>query len=400
MTDPRIYLAIDNCFASKRWTRPAEWTRLIKSLGLSYIEASADNECDPLYSTSGYMEGWINEVRENCEINEVVIANLYSGHGTYSTLGLGHNDVRIKDKMLEDWLKPMALTAAKVQAGIGFFCHAFSYATMQSPELYKNAENELLERLASFAVFCKKAGVKTAGIEQMYSPHQIPWTIQGAEDLLRKVYNMSGCPFYITIDTGHQTGQQKFLRPDSVRIKEFAGSCISQGKIKSLWLGSESATELLNRMILKRENIDENFINVLNLKMDQVPYMFADVRDGDTFKWLESLGCYSPIIHLQQTNGNSSAHWPFDNEHNEHGIIKAEKVFSAIASSYSRNIDKCMPPGCDEIFLTLEIFSGTADLYDEILQKVISSVEYWRQYIPRDGMRLSEIMNGFTTART
>ena len=48
MKDPKIYLAIDNCFGSKRWTEPREWMDTIKSLGVYYVEASADTECDPL----------------------------------------------------------------------------------------------------------------------------------------------------------------------------------------------------------------------------------------------------------------------------------------------------------------------------------------------------------------
>ena len=56
--NPKIYLAIDNCFASKRWTDPEKWMNVIKSLGLNYVEASADNECDPLYLGSEYMKRW------------------------------------------------------------------------------------------------------------------------------------------------------------------------------------------------------------------------------------------------------------------------------------------------------------------------------------------------------
>jgi len=33
MEYPRIYLAIDNCFASKRWTTPAEWMDIAKEAG-------------------------------------------------------------------------------------------------------------------------------------------------------------------------------------------------------------------------------------------------------------------------------------------------------------------------------------------------------------------------------
>ena len=47
---PRIYLAIDNCVFYKRWTEPGEWAEKIRSLGVKYVEASADTEHDPLYS--------------------------------------------------------------------------------------------------------------------------------------------------------------------------------------------------------------------------------------------------------------------------------------------------------------------------------------------------------------
>ena len=63
MEFPRIYLAIDNCFASKRWTDPYEWMSLIKDMGVAFVEVSADNECDPLYMGSEYMNGWIEKVK-------------------------------------------------------------------------------------------------------------------------------------------------------------------------------------------------------------------------------------------------------------------------------------------------------------------------------------------------
>ena len=31
---PKIYLAIDNCFASKRWTTPNQWAKVISDLGV------------------------------------------------------------------------------------------------------------------------------------------------------------------------------------------------------------------------------------------------------------------------------------------------------------------------------------------------------------------------------
>ena len=61
---PELYLVLDNCFAIKRWVRPAEWMRVAKEIGFSYVQASTDNEMDPLFSTEGYMDEWFREVEK------------------------------------------------------------------------------------------------------------------------------------------------------------------------------------------------------------------------------------------------------------------------------------------------------------------------------------------------
>jgi len=123
---PDIYLAIDNCFASKRWTKPLRWMEVCRDIGVYYVEASADTECDPLYTTSGYLREWTDAIRDAKRETGITVFGLYSGHGTYATLGLGHDDRRIRKHILYNWLFPMIDTAAALNAGLGFFCHAFS----------------------------------------------------------------------------------------------------------------------------------------------------------------------------------------------------------------------------------------------------------------------------------
>ncbi len=213
MIDPKIYLSVDNCFASKRWTQPEEWVEITAGFGARYIEVSADNECDPLYSDSDYLKEWVSAVKVACRKYDVKIANLYSGHGTYSTLGLGHFDTRCRDRIQNEWIGRMIDNAAKLEAGLGFFCHAFPQSILRDPRLYARAKEDLFRRLSEIAVTASEAGLPSIGVEQMYSPHQIPWTIDGAVELLARVFGQSGVPFFITIDTGHQVGQKKFLRP-------------------------------------------------------------------------------------------------------------------------------------------------------------------------------------------
>jgi D-erythrulose 1-phosphate 3-epimerase len=389
--DPRIYLAIDNCFASKRWTTPKVWLELIHSLGINYVEASADNECDPLYSGEAYLMDWTKQVIEHTELLSMKVANLYSGHGTYTTLGLAHTDERVKERMLNMWLEPMATIAGEIEAGFGFFTHAFADEILQDPSRYSEAKEELINRLSDFSAFCQNVGVKTPGIEQMYSPHQIPWTIKGAKELIRNIYKRSQSPFYLTIDTGHQSGQRKFLRPGINKLKEWASE-YREGKVrKGLWLGPQTAYTLWEDMLSSPLSLENDYINRIYTEMDRFPYLFSENEDGDPYKWLEELGRYSPIVHLQQTNGTTSSHWPFDIEHNHKGIIQAYKVLEGLEYSYNQPQDPSMPPPCPNIYLTLEVFSGTSELNQDILKKIKDSIHYWRKAIPEDGLPLSQL---------
>ena len=91
----------------------------------------------------------------------------------------------------------------------------------------------------------------------------------------------------------------------------------------------------------------------------------------DPYPWLERLGKYSPIVHLQQTVLHKSNHWPFTEEFNEQGMIKAEKVIECLEKS-----------GCEETILMFEI--GHREHWDtdfNVVADTKASVEYWRQFV-------------------
>jgi hypothetical protein len=122
------------------------------------------------------------------------------------------------------------------------------------------------------------------------------------------------------------------------------------------------------------------------------PHLFSAVQDGDPYEWLSQLSCYSPIVHLQQTDNTASAHKAFTEEHNTNGIIEPLKVLRAIQVAYDRPVDASMPPRVEEIYLTLEMFSGTADKAADILERMRVSADYWRKTIPSDGQTLDEVL--------
>jgi sugar phosphate isomerase/epimerase len=388
---PEIFLAIDNCFASKRYTEPDDWMNLIRDLGVSFIEASADTECDPLYMGREYLRKWVDKAFHASVKYGVSICNLYSGHGTYSTLGLSHTDPIVRDRILNGWLKPMVETAAALDAGLGFFCHAFPNSVLQNPDLYLAFKKELLKNLAETAQFARVAGCKTIGVEQMYSPHQIPWTIKGARDLMNQIFEKSVQPMYITIDTGHQSGQGNFMKPKKETLIRAMEQYRENGQFDPLWLGPDAAYRLFETCNDLNSIQFEDLVSKIHYEMKNYPYLFSEAEDGSPYRWLEELACYSPVIHLQQTDGTSSGHWPFTRLNNEKGIIEGRKVLEAIKTSYENQHDLNVPK-VDRIYLTIEVFASTGSMNYFTIRELQETIRYWRKFIPEDGKRLNELV--------
>lgn len=395
---PRVYLAIDNCFASKRWTRPSEWMGIIDGLGLKYIEASTDTECDPMYMDSGYLNDWMHEVEVVSSKKGLRVVNLHSGHGSYATLGLAHTDPRNRDRFQHDWMGKLILMAERIGAGVGFYCHAFNDDILQDRIRYGEQLGDLYDRFARLSEFAARHGGTTLGVEQMYTPHQVPWTIDGTRSLLEEVNSRSGQPFYITIDTGHQTAQRKLLRPseEAIRIAYLASTPNAGAPSAEMaWFGPKRCYEVLSR---GGSDSDPSRVaadmSEMRKEMDSHPHLFATEEDGDPYAWLGAFGCYSPIIHLQQTDGSSSSHQPFTSECNARGRIFGAKVLEALRSSCERPVAMRMPRRCSDIYLTLEIFSKTSDISPAIIRNLEMSVSYWRQFIPTDGLPLDQLAGG------
>ena len=178
-----------------------------------------------------------------------------------------------------------------------------------------------------------------------------------------------------------------------IDLKERYDQLKKMGKnIEDFWLGPDIAYQYFFELVNNEYNI-ENFMNKLNEIMDKYPYMFSEIRDGDTYKWLEELACFSPIIHMQQTDGFSSKHLPFTRENNLKGIIEGKKLLHAIAKSYEyNNANEDFPPKVDEIYLTFEIFSSNIDSNYHIINNLKETLEYWRKFIPMDGITLDKLL--------
>lgn len=381
-TDPKIYLVADNCFAIKRWIEPSEWMQVAHGLGLSYVQASTDNEFDALYSDPSYLKDWVSAVQRASQETGVQVRSVYTGYQTYRTVGLGHPDARVRRRIIDGWLRPTIDCCAQLGAELGFHLFAYPDAALQDADLYRRTTEWMLAGLAEAASYAQDAGVRIS-IEQMYSPHQPPWTIKQARGFLASILERAQAPCYLTIDTGHQVGQTKYLRPSGEDIARV----IASDEASDVWLGAE-------KTFRRAESADVNDVRVVDEVMAEIEAtdrFFAQPEDADLYSWVRAVGRYSPIMHLQQTDGTGSHHAPFTAHTNRTGIVHPIPLLRALQESFAQDADAAMPEPPESVYLSFEIFSATAESRRQVLAKMRESIDYWRTAIPVDGLSLSEL---------
>jgi sugar phosphate isomerase/epimerase len=375
---PKMHLVIDNCFAVKRWVRPRDWMKVVKEIGgISLIQASTDNEIDPIHNSKEYQDEWISEVQQYERKYGFNVVSFYSGYAQYRTVGIASHLRSKRDVMIKKYFEPTVDIAQKLGAQVGNTLAAYSEAVLNDPSQFAKTEKDVEESLVRMTKYAHEKGV-IFGYEQMYTPTQGMWTIDGCVECIKRVSSRSKAPMYITIDTAHQAGQHLFIKPTVEEIEAMIDSVSS--RISYL------PTEIQNRIAQK-----QNAMQIYEA-LEKYKYWFSKPEDSDIYQWLSHLGCYSPIVHLQQTDGSHSSHKPFTSQYNSNGIIRPKDVFAAIKTSYDSAQRDDMPPRVKNIYLAFELFFGVTDSKDKIIREMRESVAFWRKDLPRDGMFLNELV--------
>ncbi|MGZ4168542.1 MAG: sugar phosphate isomerase/epimerase family protein [Solirubrobacteraceae bacterium] len=90
--------------------------------------------------------------------------------------------------------------------------------------------------------------------------------------------------------------------------------------------------------------------------------------EADPYAWLRRLGRRTTVVHLQQSDADGDHHWPFTEEYNARGRIRAEAVLDALAAS-----------GAEEVALVLEVVPPFEADDGRVLRELRESVLYWRE---------------------
>ncbi len=385
--NPRIHIGIDNCFALKRWTTPAEWARVVRELGMRYIECVPDLEAEPLLTPDDYRRDWVEAVCEAQAKEGVQTVMLYSNNTTYDTVGFAHPDKRVRDNIVDKWFENFCRLAEGIGADIGYFVHGLPENILFNKEARHEAQENVVDCMSRINRIAEKHGIDKVALEQMYTPHQPPFTIDTMIALMQTLKKRSGKALYVTEDVGHHC--PFYNRPDADALRRAYLRYKEDGYVE-VWLGSLRALELFKAE--RGERLSEDTIKAIEAEMDENPGMFATERDNDCYEWLREIGCYSPIIHMQQTDGTFSSHAGFTRANNEKGKIHPIKVLEAIRESYAAPERPDMPEKCEDIYLIQEVYMSTKEVGYQGLHRIQESTDYLRKFIPKDGMRLSELL--------
>lgn len=110
---------------------------------------------------------------------------------------------------------------------------------------------------------------------------------------------------------------------------------------------------------------------LLNLDVDHGDIKSKNKNDFNPYKIINSLGKYSPAIHLKQKTKDIYSHKPFVKKYNKIGIIKPDKIIKEIIKT-----------GISEVTLYFEFSFREREPFDSSsIKDIKESVKYWRKYL-------------------
>jgi len=321
-----IRLGLDGAFATRRWEKPENIVRLTREMGYNTLEFCAD--ClDPFFmGDKQFQLEMAKQARRAAEQESVEIWNLYTGMCTHRCHGLSHSHPAVRRRMVEWMLRAMDISLALGCGRWGGHVDAIPVELLEDGEAYQRACAGAYAEWRKLAELATEKGMKALYVEQMYIPSEIPWLLDQAEEALLAINaDREGTPIYLTVDVGHQAGQEYGQQPP----------------------------------------------------------------DSDYLEWVRRFGAFSEVIHLQQTPPDASAHWPFTPEYNEKGHIEMDKFMAALQESHQsadRSPVASVLEPVTEQRLILEVIPASTKCEDKLVEELTLSAEYLGQFIPPEGL--------------
>lgn len=280
----RARLGINNCFAVKRWPRPADWARVAgDDLGLDLVELSldlmddigrpADREHEHQHDREHEHEHQHGAGQISAALSQYGLQAdaTFTGLAAYSRNLLMHPDPDCRRAAVDWYLGVVDLAAALGARGTGGHVGAMSVPDWSDPVRRAERWSELRQGLEEVTRHAHAAGLDYLLVENLASNRE-PSTIAGLESLLTDG-DSEHVPVRLCLDLGHQ--------------------CVP---------GTTGA-------------------------------------DRDPYAWLRHFGSRLAEVQLQQSDGLADRHWPFTPERNAAGRIDPGRVLDTLAESGAADVN-------------------------------------------------------------
>jgi D-erythrulose 1-phosphate 3-epimerase len=309
----RIHLGINTCFAVKRWPEPEAWAAIVRDdLGLDSCQFSLDL-VDPLLDPVATRE-YAEQARAVAEARGIHIHSTFTGLAAYSWSQLFHPSAALREAAMRWYERAIDFTAQLGAQGTGGHLGAFSVRDAADPAVVAERLGEAQQRLASLSSYAAERGLGFLLFENMA----------------------------VTREFGHRIAEAETL----ARLPLPAGP------------GGSAGAPL-----------------VLCLDVGHPCALRLPAPDSDYLAWLAHPWPRTPIIHVQQTDRSGDHHWPFTQERNAAGVVRADETLGILRTW----------PTDDDIALFLEVIPPFEADDDAVLDDLRASVAYWRSAIEQAG---------------
>lgn len=189
-------------FAVKRWPEPEVWAAFARrELGVELVQFSFDL-LDPWWPDV-LSRPLARRVREAVAAEGLTLHSAFVGLAAYTYNGLLHPEAEGRRAAYGWFERAVDLAAEMGAAAVGGPVGGLSVAGAADPSEAERRYNELLDLLGDLTTHAKRAGLKAWLIEPTPLGREVPFTVAGAERLLRDLDGVAGVPVRYALDVGH-----------------------------------------------------------------------------------------------------------------------------------------------------------------------------------------------------
>ena len=197
----RARLGINNCFAAKRWPRPADWAQIVHyEFGVDIVELSLD--LMPDFGSPAQQARIADQILGALAQHGLRAETTFTGLSAYCQNLLMHPDAARRHAALDWYLAVVELTARLGAKGTGGHVGAMSVADWSEPGRRAERWSGLQGALAEITGHAREAALDYVLIENLASARE-PSTMASVDSLLSDG-DAAHVPIRLCLDIGHQ----------------------------------------------------------------------------------------------------------------------------------------------------------------------------------------------------